>query len=171
MGTPWLKKHNGKLHFNQSGCKISGNFQTEMGFSRINLKTNYNEKKFMLSSNLTQINEGYNEVMFENNKVVLQPIWAEISYPDIKGLNGPETVKINPNAIVGYRSSGWPFIKHSTLMNLPLISKENIKSKTISVTLNFTQRVLFNHNVLSGKEKQKAEIDFMRVSDFTSTNN
>ena len=84
--------------------------------------------------------------MFENNKVVLQPIWAEIAYPKIKGLKGPETVKINPNAIVGYRSSGWPFIKHSTVMNLPLISKENIKSKTISVTLNFTRRVLFNHN-------------------------
>ena len=56
-------------------------------------------------------------------------------------------------------------------MNLPLISKEIIKSKNVSVKFNFTRSVLFNHNVLSGKEVQKAGIDFMRVSDFTSTNN
>ena len=46
FGTPFLKKHNIKLHFNQSGCKISGSFKTEQGSSKINLKTNFGKKQF-----------------------------------------------------------------------------------------------------------------------------
>ena len=75
----------------------------------MNLKTNFGEKRFVQSSNLTQIEPGYNEITFENNRILLEPICAEILYPKNEGLKGPEKIKINPNAKVAY---GWPFIEH-----------------------------------------------------------
>ena len=61
-------------------------------------------------------------------------------------------------------------------MNLPLISKGIIKSRAISVQLNFTQKsdhksVLLNESsqpiVLSNLEQQKTEFNFMSNNDFT----
>ena len=113
---------------------------------------------------------------------MLEPECAEISYPKNGGLQGPENIKINPNAKLAYRRSGWPFIEHSTFMALPLISEGIIKSKAITVQLNFTQKsdhksVLSNEkalssqpNVLSNLEQQKADFIFMNNNNFTDTN-
>ena len=58
LGTPFLKKHNVKLHFEKFGCKISGSFKTEQGFSKVHLKTNFGENFFLQCSNSTQIEQG-----------------------------------------------------------------------------------------------------------------
>ena len=96
-------------------------------------------------------------------------------------------IKINPNAKVAYRRSGWPFIEHSTFMDLPLISKGIIKSRAISVQLNFTQKsdtdisvtsCELNEKALSGQPNvllTKADLEqeskkIMENNDFTATN-
>ena len=49
FGTPILKKHNVKLHFAKFGRNISGSFKTEQGFSKVHLKSNFSDKKFLQS--------------------------------------------------------------------------------------------------------------------------
>ena len=60
---------------------------------------------------MTQIEKGYNMITFENNKILLDKINAEISYPKDKNLKLPNNVEIHPNAKLKYRKTGWPFIE------------------------------------------------------------
>ena len=65
LGTPFLSLNDMKMYFNTTSCKLTGNFITESGKKRVKLYTIYKEKPFLLTSNMTQISLGYNEVHFE----------------------------------------------------------------------------------------------------------
>ena len=111
LGIPFLNKHNIRLHFNATNCKVTGSFKNEQGFTKIQLQSNFGGENFIQCTNLTEIQPGHNIATFESSRILIQEVTASISAADSLNLKMPEIIKIRPYARIHFRKSGWPFIR------------------------------------------------------------
>ena len=125
LGTPFLGAHEIQIFVNLTSCKLSGNFFTETGRNRVNLYTKYKEKNFLLTTNITQISPGYNNVEFKTDKLILENLSTQVSCENKNALEFPTFVNLKPNSYVRYKQNGWVFLKSNKCFELPINSSSN----------------------------------------------
>ena len=80
---------------------------------------------------LTQIVQGYSEVDFQVNGIICTEISTELSQTQNLGLSVPKKVNVKPCHFIKFKQNGWPFLDHTGIIRLPVVSEGNSQQNKV----------------------------------------